>query len=105
MILRELNERKTISFQEGNELLEDSNVKTKINALSRCINRFFNNKKIESPIVINYAKESLSLKDKYKVVQRTARIGRHPQTGEEIDIAARIVPKFVLGKALKDAVK
>ncbi len=41
----------------------------------------------------------------FKVVQRTARIGRHPQTGEEIDIKARMVTKFVPGKALKDAVK
>ncbi len=41
----------------------------------------------------------------FKVTQRSARKGRHPQTGEEIDIAARIVPKFVPGKALKDAVK
>jgi hypothetical protein len=31
--------------------------------------------------------------------------GRNPQTGEEIDIAARKVPKFVAGKALKEAVK
>ncbi|MBL6970963.1 MAG: HU family DNA-binding protein, partial [Desulfobacterales bacterium] len=33
------------------------------------------------------------------------RQGRNPQTGEEIYIAARKVPKFVAGKALKEAVK
>ena len=41
----------------------------------------------------------------FKTVERKARKGRNPQTGEEIDIAARNVPKFVPGKALKDALK
>ncbi len=41
----------------------------------------------------------------FKVVDRKARKGRNPQTGEEIYIAARKVPKFVAGKALKEAVK
>lgn len=41
----------------------------------------------------------------FKVSQRKARKGRNPQTGEEINIEARTVPKFVAGKALKDAVK
>jgi DNA-binding protein HU-beta len=40
----------------------------------------------------------------FKVNKRAARKGRNPQTGEEIKIAARMVPKFVPGKALKDAV-
>ena len=41
----------------------------------------------------------------FKVAKRKARIGRNPQTGEEIKIKAKKVPKFVAGKALKDAVK
>jgi nucleoid DNA-binding protein len=41
----------------------------------------------------------------FKVVDRKARKGRNPQTGEEIDIAASKVPKFTPGKALKEAVK
>ena len=41
----------------------------------------------------------------FKVVERSARKGRNPQTGEEINIAASKVPKFVAGKSLKDAVK
>ncbi|MBW1608848.1 MAG: HU family DNA-binding protein [Deltaproteobacteria bacterium] len=41
----------------------------------------------------------------FKVAERKARKGRNPQTGEEIDIAASKVPKFVAGKALKNAVK
>ena len=41
----------------------------------------------------------------FKTAERKARKGRNPQTGKEIDIPARNVPKFVAGKALKDAVK
>ena len=41
----------------------------------------------------------------FKVVERKARKGRNPQTGEEIDIKASKAPKFTPGKALKDAVK
>ena len=40
----------------------------------------------------------------FKVSKRKARKGRNPQTGEEIKIKAKKVPKFVAGKALKDAV-
>jgi len=40
----------------------------------------------------------------FKVGQRKARTGRHPQTGEEIQIKAKKVARFVAGKALKDAV-
>jgi len=40
----------------------------------------------------------------FKVAQRKARKGRNPQTGAEIRISAKKVPRFVAGKALKDAV-
>jgi nucleoid DNA-binding protein len=40
----------------------------------------------------------------FKVAQRKARTGRNPQTGAEIKISAKKVPRFVAGKALKDAV-
>jgi len=40
----------------------------------------------------------------FKVNERTARTGRNPRTGEEIQIAAAKVPAFKAGKALKDAV-
>ena len=40
----------------------------------------------------------------FKVDKRKARKGRNPQTGAEISIKAKKVPKFVAGKALKDAV-
>ena len=41
----------------------------------------------------------------FKVNERKARTGRNPQTGKTIQIDAKKVPKFVAGKALKDAVK
>lgn len=41
----------------------------------------------------------------FSVSKRKARTGRNPQTGATIKIAARKVPKFTAGKALKDAVK
>jgi len=41
----------------------------------------------------------------FTVVDKPSRKGRHPKTGEEIDIAAKKVPKFNPGKALKDVVK
>ena len=40
----------------------------------------------------------------FKVVKRKARPGRNPQTGAEIQISASNAPKFVPGKAFKDAV-
>jgi DNA-binding protein HU-beta len=41
----------------------------------------------------------------FKVAKRSARTGRNPQTGAPLKIAAKKVPKFTAGKALKDAVK
>ena len=40
----------------------------------------------------------------FKVAQRNARKGRNPQTGEEMFIKEKKVPRFVPGKGLKDAV-
>jgi len=40
----------------------------------------------------------------FKVDKRKARKGRNPQTGKEIQIKAKNVPKFIAGKALKDSV-
>ncbi len=41
---------------------------------------------------------------KLVLVQRKARMGRNPQTGEAIKIPAKTVVKFRLAKAFKDAV-
>ncbi|MDD3267392.1 MAG: HU family DNA-binding protein [Burkholderiales bacterium] len=56
--------------------------------------------------------ENLSTGDKvtlvgfgaFEAVQKDARIGRNPATGESIDIPAKRVPKFIPGKQLKEAV-
>ena len=40
----------------------------------------------------------------FEVSERAAREGRNPQTGKTMSIAACKVPKFKVGKALKDAV-
>ncbi|HHT62485.1 MAG: HU family DNA-binding protein [Bacillota bacterium] len=40
----------------------------------------------------------------FEVKERAARVGRNPQTGETINIAAARVPTFKAGKGLKDAV-
>ena len=40
----------------------------------------------------------------FKVITRKSRRGRNPQTGEEIQIPAKEVPKFAPGKNLKEAV-
>ena len=39
---------------------------------------------------------------KFSAVTRAARIGRNPQTGRELKIAAKTNGKFIPGKALKD---
>lgn len=41
----------------------------------------------------------------FAVSNRKARVGRNPQTGEEISIPARKVPVFRPGKELKDQVR
>ena len=39
----------------------------------------------------------------FSAKKREARVGRNPQTGEEVKIAARTVPGFKAGSKLKDA--
>ena len=41
---------------------------------------------------------------KFSVVERAERVGRNPQTNEEILIPARLAPRFKAGKSLKDSV-
>lgn len=41
----------------------------------------------------------------FMVAERAARKGRNPRTGEEIRIPAVKVPKFKIGKNLKEAVR
>lgn len=41
----------------------------------------------------------------FEVRERSARKGRNPQTGEEIEIPASRIPAFKPGKALKDGIR
>ncbi len=41
----------------------------------------------------------------FSVTKRAARKGRNPQTGKEMKIAAKKVPKFTPGKGLKATIK
>ncbi len=41
---------------------------------------------------------------KFQGVMRDARTARNPRTGETVQVAAKRVPKFKAGKALKDTV-
>ena len=41
----------------------------------------------------------------FEVRERSARKGRNPQTGEEIEIAASKTPAFKPGKQFKDSIK
>jgi DNA-binding protein HU-beta len=41
---------------------------------------------------------------KFYILERKAREGRNPQTGEKMKIAASKVPSFSAGNALKDAI-
>lgn len=42
---------------------------------------------------------------KFAGVQRAARTARNPRTGETVQVAAQMVPKFKAAKGLKDTVK
>jgi len=41
----------------------------------------------------------------FRVMERKARRGRNPQTGKELRIPAKKVPKFKPGKSLREAVR
>jgi len=61
---------------------------------------------------VEVSKETLAKKESiqligfgtFSVSERSARTGRNPQTGKEIQIAAKNVAKFKAGKALDESV-
>ena len=63
--------------------------------------------------VLDSVKDALKAGDKVSLVgfgtfaakARAARMGKNPQTGAAIEIAACKVPTFAAGKALKDAIQ
>ena len=83
-----------------------------IDALAQ--NAGLNKKEAETALnaVLDTIRQTLARGEKLQLVgfgsfetkQRAARKGRNPQTGEEIDIAAAVIPVFKPGKQLKEAV-
>jgi len=65
LVLREVSEKKTITFQDVDTLLAENNIKSKISFFVRGMNRSFGTQEIECPIEIDSAEETLSLKEKY----------------------------------------
>jgi DNA-binding protein HU-beta len=95
-------------FQEGGESMNKGDL---INEVAKVVNT---KKEAQAAVDCVFSSITKALKKKdtvtlvgfgtFKVDKRKARKGRNPQTGEEIKIKAKRVPKFVAGKALKDAV-
>lgn len=62
-------------------------------------------KKVLTDAMITGEKVSFVGFGTFEVGERAARVGRNPQTGEEISIPASKLPKFKAGKAFKEAIK
>ena len=56
-------------------------------------------------VVVAGDKVSIAGFGTFETVERAAREGRNPHTGESLHIEASKAPKFKAGKAFKDAVK
>jgi len=82
-----------------------SEIATKLNATKKDVSTFID---VLSAVAYKEAKKSgafvLPGFGKLVKVQRKARIGRNPATGEEIKIKAKTVVKFRVAKACKDAI-
>lgn len=68
----------------------------------KALNAFTN---IVADTLVDGDKVSITGFGTFEVVERAARTGRNPQTGESIQIQASKSPKFKSGKALKNAIK
>ena len=67
----------------------------------KAVNAFFSS--VEEALVADDKVQIIGF-GTFEVKERSARKGRNPQTGKEIDIPASKNPVFKAGKALKDAV-
>ncbi len=70
-------------------------------AAGKALNAFFAS--IEQALVSDDTVQLIGF-GTFEVRERSARTGRNPQTGKEIQIPASKTPAFRAGKALKDAV-
>ena len=86
--------------QELIALIAEEHNMTKVKA-HRVVNSIFDN--IVKAVARGDAFQAIGL-GTFKTVKRDARQIRNPRTGEVIQVPAAVVPKFVPGKAFKDAV-
>ena len=86
------------------QLIDSISIKTEIykKDVEKVINVFTN---IVADTLVDGDRVSITGFGTFEVVERAARTGRNPQTGESIQIQASKSPKFKASKALKDAIK
>ena len=89
---------------DKSQLIDSISIKTEISKkdVEKVINVFTN---IVADTLVDGDRVSITGFGTFEVVERAARTGRNPQTGESIQIQASKSPKFKASKALKDAIK
>ena len=85
-----------------NEIVDKASVEVTKKQVDDVLKTFIN---VVSNALVDGDKVQLVGFGTFETVYKAARKGKNPQTGEELVIAERNVPKFKPGKALKDAVK
>jgi nucleoid DNA-binding protein len=85
-----------------NEIVDKASVEVTKKQVDDVLKTFVN---VVSNVLVDGDKVQLVGFGTFETVHKAARKGKNPQTGEELVIAERNVPKFKPGKALKDAVK
>ena len=85
-----------------NEIVDKASVEVTKKQVDNVLKTFIN---VVSNALVDGDKVQLVGFGTFETVHKAARKGKNPQTGEELVIAERNVPKFKPGKALKDAVK
>lgn len=85
-----------------NEIVDKASVEVTKKQVDDVLKTFIN---VVSNALVDGDKVQLVGFGTFETVHKAARKGKNPQTGEELVIAERNVPKFKPGKALKDAVK
>ena len=89
-----MNKSEVIEFIAGRANLSKADAERALNAFMECVTETL--KKGIQLVLVGFGT--------FKISKRAARMGRNPQTGAEIKIAAATLPVFKAGKALKEAV-
>jgi DNA-binding protein HU-beta len=89
-----MNKSEIIEFVAEKADLSKADAERAINAVTECVTVTL--KKGEKFVLVGFGT--------FQITHRKARVGRNPQTGEAINIAASDAPVFKAGKALKSAV-